>query len=139
MSEIIELMERFNFCKSGNIILDSQEIPDFNLDQKKADHGWVYIWLEINKDEATVVYVGKAGKTLNERCQQHRNGFKTSGTGKAHAERIRKGIRMDMRYELWSKKAAVMNLFEEKNISMVCIEETAFIQKFGPAWNKKSS
>ncbi|WP_155846493.1 GIY-YIG nuclease family protein [Aquaspirillum serpens] len=127
-------IRKYNLGFSRNTIF--QEILYFNLDQKKADHGWVYIWLEINKDEVKVVYVGKAGKTLQQRCQEHRRGFKNSVTGKAHAERIREGIKMGKHYELWSRKAQVTTLFEEENISMVEIEERAFIQKFCPAWNK---
>lgn len=138
MNQLIQSMSSFSFSKSGNIILDSKKIPKFDLNQKQTDHGWVYIWLEINKDkdEVKVVYVGKAGKTLQQRCQGHRGGFKNSVTGKAHAERIREGIKMGKHYELWSRKAQVTTLFEEENLSMVEIEERAFIQKFCPAWNK---
>ncbi len=137
MNQLIQSMSSFGFSKSGDISLDSQDIPKFDLDQKQTDHGWVYIWLEINKDkdEAKVVYVGKAGKTLQKRCQEHHSGFKNSVTGKAHADRIRQGIKSGKHYELWSKKAQVTTLFEEENISMVETEERAFIQKVCHAKN----
>jgi len=97
----------------------------------------VYLWLEIGTDESKIVYVGKAGKTLNERCGQHVGGFNGgSTTGTSHASRICTGIENGKRYELWSRKSDIITLFGEKNISMAEVEEKAFIQKFQPIWNK---
>lgn len=137
MKELVQSMSSLGFSKAGDVILDSKCGPNFALAEKQTVQGWVYIWLEMGGDEAKVVYVGKAGKTLHERCDQHVGGFKGgSTTGSAHATRIRAGIENGKCYELWSKKADVVTLFGEKNISMVDAEERVFIQKFRPIWNK---
>ncbi len=129
MKALIQSMSSLGFFKAGDLVLDPMRRPHFRLTAKHAGHGWVYLWLETDESEADVVYVGKAGKTLHERCGQHVG-------GSAHAVRICAGMEHGKRYELWSKKADVVTLFGEPNISMADVEEKAFIQKFRPAWNK---
>ena len=137
MKALIQSMSSLGFFKAGDLVLDPMRRPHFRLTAKHAGHGWVYLWLETDESEADVVYVGKAGKTLHERCGQHVGGFKGgSPTGSAHAVRIRAGMEHGKRYELWSKKAGVVTLFGEPNVSMADVEEKAFIQKFRSAWNK---
>lgn len=137
MDKLIQSVSSLGFSKIGSIILDTKQEPNFLLTTKYNEFGWVYLWLEVCITEAKIVYVGKAGKTLHERCRQHVGGFKGgSTTGSAHAARISAGIKNGKRYELWSKKSDIVTLFGEQNISMAEVEEKAFIQKFQPIWNK---
>lgn len=44
--------------------------------EENKEKGYVYLWLEMNKDDVfRVVYVGKAGRTMRERCSQLRAAF----------------------------------------------------------------
>ena len=45
------------------------------IEEKPGDR--IYLWILIqNEDESYIIYVGKASKTIKERMNQHRNGFK---------------------------------------------------------------
>lgn len=137
MKELVQSLSSLGFSKAGDVVLDTKRGPHFALAMEPVGHGWVYIWLEMSESAARVVYIGKAGKTLHERCRQHVGGFRGgSTTGSAHAVRICAGIASGKRYELWSRRAAVVMLFGEHDISLADVEEKAFIQKFRPAWNK---
>jgi excinuclease UvrABC nuclease subunit len=128
------MLEKYSFIKVGDIKLDNN-LPTFfhtNLDQR---HGYVYLWIENNADNISIVYVGKAGKSLDKRLSQHRGGFKNSTTGRKHADRFREGISRGCTYEIYARKSNTKTLFNEKDIPMECVEELAFIKKFQPKWN----
>jgi hypothetical protein len=82
-----------------------------------------------------VVYVGKAGKTLKERCDQHQAGFVSSTTGKKNARKLRKGMCEGKTYHLYSRLSASGTVLKEKWICMAAVEEIALIRKFNPPWN----
>ena len=90
-AEFSATAERFGFKKVGDISL-RDEHPIFKLDGLSDERGFVYIWVEISGSASTVVYVGKAGGTLLARCKQHNGGFKRSSPGRAHADRLRRGL-----------------------------------------------
>lgn len=136
MPDLLNSLASFGFAKVGSLVLDDSRHPKFGLHEVCAGHGWVYLWLEVSDSATSVVYVGKAGKTLGARCEQHRGGFKGgSATGTQHARRLCTGIDAGKRYELWARKSEIITLFGEAGISMSEAEERAFIQKFQPRWN----
>ena len=50
------------------------------IEEKPGDR--IYLWILIqNEDESYIIYVGKASKTIKERMNQHRNGFKGRENG----------------------------------------------------------
>jgi hypothetical protein len=126
--------EQFGFKKVGEISLRDDH-PIFNLDGSSDGGGFVYLWVEISGSASTVVYVGKAGGTLLDRCKQHSGGFKHSSPGRAHAHRLRRGIAENKRYAIYARKSETQDMFGERGISMACVEEQAFIKKFRPSWN----
>ncbi|QIL81450.1 hypothetical protein G7047_17185 [Diaphorobacter sp. HDW4A] len=135
---LIQSMLELEFLKVGDLVLGLDVYPRFALSMKQGEHGWVYLWLEIDGDVSRVVYVGKAGSTLARRCGQHTAGFSGgSATGIKHAANISNGIKTGKRYEIWARKAGVISLFGEADISMCEVEERALIQKFRPIWNKE--
>ena len=96
------------------------------------------MWIEQIHDNRKVVYVGKAGKSILERCKQHEGGFNGgSETGKEHATRIRKGIKEGKSYYLFVRKSDEMTVMDEVNVSMCSIEEIALIKQLSPDWNKQ--
>ncbi|QIZ76280.1 GIY-YIG nuclease family protein [Ferrimonas lipolytica] len=128
------MLDKYSFKKVGDIELVN-DIPLFtntNFDQR---HGYVYLWLEKSAHASTIVYVGKAGKTLKNRCRQHINGFKNSVTGKKHAQRFRNGFSTGCIYEIYARKSDCHAMLDEQDIPMECVEEIAFIKKFKPIWN----
>ena len=86
------LLERFAFEKVGEIALRDGYLKCNLSGPTSLDCGFVYLWIEVSGATMTVVYVGKAGGTLVERCKQHDAGFKRSSPGVAHAGRLRQGI-----------------------------------------------
>jgi len=128
------VLDRFTFSKVGEILLADNRLT-FNLKSRSDEVGLVYLWIEVSESTSSVVYVGKAGRTLRMRCMQHKAGFRHSTTGRAHAKRIRSGIAEGKHYELYARKSAMSAIFEESDIPMEGVEELAFIRKFRPSWN----
>ena len=133
-TDFLSIIGHFGFAKAGEISLTG-DYPTFELANLGGERGFVYLWVEILGQTFTVVYVGKAGGTLQERCNQHAGGFKHSPTGRAHADRLRQGISENKRYVVCARKSETKDILGESGISMDCIEELAFIQKFRPSWN----
>lgn len=132
--EFDSIILKYSFTKAADIARDNG-LPKFtNLSFNDAK-GYVYLWVEIDKDSLTIVYVGKAGKTLKERCAQHASGFKSSATGKKHAKRFEEGFQRGYRYALYARKSEFMCLLDEHEIPSECIEELVFIKKLSPTWN----
>lgn len=136
-TKLLSILDRFNFSNAGEILLVGDRLT-FHLTRESIDTGLVYLWMEISETSAVVVYVGKAGRTLQIRCNQHKAGFKNSVTGKAHAKRIRSGLSEGRRYMVYARKSAMDSILEESAIPMACVEELAFIQKLRPLWNAKA-
>lgn len=135
---IEELLNKYKFQKYSDIVERNDKIMFQHLTKENNNkHGWVYAWIEQINDKCKVVYIGKAGKTILERCNQHESGFNGgSKTGKQHAERIKKGIKGGKSYYLYVRKSDEMTVIDEPNISMCSIEEIVLIKKLLPQWNK---
>ena len=133
-TEFDKVISEYSFSKIGDIRLINNELKFNNIVNYKT-HGHVYLWVEKKENDYVIVYVGKAGKTINARCQQHSTGFKKSTTGKKHAARLIKGFNSGYSYELYARKSKSESICDEHQIPMECVEEIAFIKKFSPAWN----
>lgn len=146
-----QLLIDLEFIKAGTLILRPGDLkPTFSIENKflKGDFakslGWVYLWVAFTgKDFANVFYVGKAGKTLKARCDQHVGGFRGgSKKGIKNAENIYAFLSEgeNKRLELLARKSDTTTLFGETNISLCEVEEIALIQKLRkmgqPLWNK---
>lgn len=119
--------------ESGEV---NHAIFDKPIDEPPGE-GFVYYWLEIGNQSAQIVYVGKAGKRMKNRCSQHTGGFNGNSKSKAglrNSERICKGIKAGYTYEVYYRKAEVQKVFEV-DISMYSTEEEALIKKLDPPWN----
>ena len=133
-TDFLSIMGQFGFAEAAEISLTGGS-PTFQLARPSSERGFVYLWVEISAQIFNVVYVGKAGGTLQMRCNQHADGFRHSSTGRAHADRLRQGINENKRYVVYARKSEIKNVLGERDISMACVEELAFIQKFRPTWN----
>lgn len=131
-----QITKRYGFKRAGEISLIGG-LPSFRLTHNSKDSGWVYLWIEVSAEHRFIVYVGKAGKTLQERCQQHSGGFRRSVPGMAHAERFRVGFANSRSYEIFARKSETLVVHGESDISASGLEELAFIKKFQPGWNKQ--
>lgn len=80
-SDFLNFANEYNFIEAGEICCLNDRF-EFKLQPTNDERGFVYLWVEISEQAHTVVYVGKAGKTLKARCNQHIAGFHGgSGTG----------------------------------------------------------
>lgn len=130
------LIIEYGFVRVGTIVSASEQRLRFTLEASGVDFGWIYLWVESCKEgRDSVVYVGKAGRSIASRCAQHEAGFRHSVTGKAHAIRLATGLESGKSYHVWARKAQVIEMHGESGISLAGAEEAAFIQKFRPAWN----
>jgi hypothetical protein len=136
-SNFLEFAKEYSFIGSGEIFCPNDRF-NFKLLSASDEHGFVYLWVEVSEHFHTVVYVGKAGKTLKARCDQHIVGFHGgSNAGLKNARLLRKGIDKGNRYFLYARKSPLVTLCGEDNIPCECVEELAFIKKFKPTlWNR---
>ena len=82
------------------------------------------------------MYVGKAGKTIRERCRQHKGGFNGgSKTGIANAEKIIAEISKGNTIAIYLRHSEQKTLFEVE-VSLCEAEEKALIKKFIPPYNR---
>ncbi len=146
-----KLLTNFQFTKAGDLVLrkiDMQPIFEFDNNFLKGDtakdEGWVYLWIAFTGNDLTdVFYVGKAGKTLKARCNQHVGGFRGGSTkGQENSKNIRNFLEADKtnRLELHARKSAVDTILQETQISLCEAEEIAMIKKLRGLgyglWNK---
>lgn len=136
-ADLRTLAQEYSFIEAGEIRCQNDRFA-FDLGTESSDQGFVYLWVEVSGQSYTVVYVGKAGKTLRARCNQHLGGFHGGSTaGLENARLLRQGIGKGNRYLLYSRKSPLMQLCGEDNIPSECIEELAFIKKFKQTlWNR---
>lgn len=139
-NEFSNFCNQYCFKEHAQIIIKNGH-PIFEMSHVQISgnpYGHVYIWVEIEDEHATVVYVGMAGKTMKDRCTQHEAGFKRSTTGLNHSSRLNSGIDSNKEYKVYVRESYKIKIFEEENISMCSVEEIAFIKKLHPLWNRSS-
>jgi len=136
-SDFLKLTNEYSFIEAGEICRLNDRYS-FKLQAASSEHGFVYLWVEVTEHAHTVVYVGKAGKTLKARCDQHLGGFHGgSCAGLKNAALLRKGMDHGYRYFLYARKSPLVTVFGEDNIPYECVEELAFIKKFkSTLWNR---
>jgi hypothetical protein len=128
-------LQQLKFERMGDIkIHRNGGYPHFVIDDPvKKKHGHVYMWvLEKNKQPREILYIGRAGKTLKSRCNQHLGGFRGgSNSGKRNAEVIllklkEKGASIGV-YSRYSRQLTILG---QRGISLSHAEEAALIQKY---------
>lgn len=131
----LEQLKELNFKEYAQFTIKEASINLSYEGQECIEFGHVYLWLA-KKDQAfNVIYVGKAGKTMKNRCRQHLGGFRGSERGLSHAQNLKEGHKNGFSFHIFSRKSDTMTVFGEK-ISLHSAEEEALIKKFSPPWNK---
>jgi len=130
-------LQEYDFQKYADIVSNGNHAFFDSCQANWSGDGYVYLWVEGDEcsNNVSVVYVGKAGKTMKNRCDQHLGGFKGGSTGRAHSARILSGISKEKSYCVYAKKSSSMTILGEQDISMCCVEEIALIKKLKPIWN----
>lgn len=99
----------------------------------------VYLW--VAEDQSTgalnVLYVGKAGKGVEQRSAQHFGGFKNSGTGQKNAEAL-KGVLADgcTKVKVFTRPSGNTTLFG-RVVSLYSTEEEALCAVLAPRLNRQ--
>ena len=86
-----ELLD-FDFRATHRIELDTNGDPCFApIVRQGTAKPSVYLWLQQREktEEIDVLYVGKAGKGVMRRCEQHQAGFMYGVTGRKNAKALR--------------------------------------------------
>lgn len=134
-------MRAMEFQEAGSIELPAgASVPGFRLNDSfgsggrmARDEGWVYLWAQYQGDQLVdVCYVGKAGKTLRARCDQHVGGFKGSskkGESNGHGVRAFLSLSPGHRIRLFARKSPVARILDEDDVSLCEAEERAVIAK----------
>jgi hypothetical protein len=132
-----KFIDKYNFKHYADLVESTKGCARFdNLDSSCTDFGYVYLLVEKNKNALKIVYVGKAGRTMRDRCNQHSGGFNGgSGIGNKHSKNIIDGIKKGKIYHVYARKSETCEILGEKDILMSCIEKIAFIKKLTPPWN----
>jgi hypothetical protein len=138
---MFELIAKLGFQRAGSIRLDSAaSLPVFELLAEYrasgaygAHQGWVYLWCHESPGQPLkVVYVGKAGKALEQRCRQHVGGFRGgSKKGVENARSIRQALSADAAsaMHLYARMSPTAEILGEGGVSLCEAEERAMILK----------
>ena len=145
----LEDLRQFAFEYAGEVKRDPAERLSFDLSAHRSvpgassSKGWVYLWVaEDTSKRFDVCYVGKAGGTLIERCNDHEKGFKTSAKGEKHKKKILEYLSGEdnRRMTVYARKSPREEILGEADISMCDAEECAMISKLYRLkvvlWNK---
>lgn len=135
-NEFKSFIEKYDFFEAGEIVLDNDRIQ-FTYLGDNLGKGFVYIWVEQFGSTFTVVYVGKAGKTLRARFGQHKGGFNGgSVTGIKNYNLIKDGLSKGKRYIIFARKSPLIEVLGEQ-VQSESIEEIALISKLkSNLWNR---
>lgn len=146
MSDLAEELKNFGFEKKGDIILNGTEaLPEFKFINPPLDtyEGHVYLWvIEKNGIPFKIVYIGKAGKTLIKRFNQHKNGFKSNGGSKkglSNGVELLNFLRKDTKIAFYARQSQRIEILGQPNVSLCDAEENALIsyyKKDHPLFNK---
>jgi hypothetical protein len=128
-----KLLKELSFEYKGEILHTKGSIhPSFNLaDKLESQDGLVYLWIRMDgKKPLEVIYVGKAGKTLKNRCKQHEGGFKFNKTkGVKNSNAIQNILSDGFTINIFSRISETIKVFDEE-VSLCVAEEKALITKF---------
>ncbi len=148
-ADFAAFIDELAFRRCGTIEVQPGGRLGFNLlDPPFAPtlRGFVYLWTLERAHQCAVAYVGKAGKTVRDRCRQHAQGFRGaadggSGRGGIHAAAIRAVLAQgDAHIVVHARHAERTRILGQDDVSLVLAEEeAALIQRFAPPWNYRPS
>jgi hypothetical protein len=127
-------MVRWKFGYAGLLRLINGR-PLFTIEENYGP-GLMYLWIEIDGDRHSIVYVGMAKGLLRTRCSQHEQGFLTSTSGIGHFQRLRASLALDKHFMIYARTSGKLRLHGEE-VPAQYAEEQAFIRKFMPSWNSE--
>jgi hypothetical protein len=105
-------LENFGFCRWGTITEIDKKLIFTRIGLTTSYEQCVYAWIEENRRSFTCRYVGVAGKKLKERWTSHEKGFRGSGPGKRHAEKIRCALKNGAQVGVWVRKSSQTKMFD---------------------------
>ena len=129
----LEMKLAGHITKDGNrIILTAQK----NCTWKQG----IYAWVEVTTEGCpiSVLYVGKAGKTLKARCRQHTDGLANakSKVGRRNARALREAFERDNSVVIYARKSATARIFEQ-TVTLNDAEEEAANYVLKPKLNPR--
>lgn len=133
-------LAQLGFVASHRIALDPAGLPRFSAlsDTLAASAPGVYLWLahDVGAEVAEVLYVGKAGRGVARRCDQHQSGFSNSGTGRKNATALSTILAGGTtQVTVMARTSDSASLFG-KTVSMYAAEEDALCSLFAPRLNR---
>ena len=98
----------------------------------------VYVWASLSSgaNEYEVLYVGKAGKGIDQRCSQHQSGFTNSGTGRKNAEALKATLDVEgAEIHVFSRESRTIEIFGQE-VLLYSVEEDALCAALNPRLNR---
>lgn len=118
------------------IEINNNGIPVFKLINHIEHKASIYLWLgELANDEYEVLYVGKAGKGVARRFNQHMGGFTNSKAGRSNRELIEQYIKSGKRIVTFARISENYSCFGVQ-VPAYSTEEEAMCKAFEPLWNR---
>ena len=137
--EILEQLRICGFTEAGRIAM-AGDYPAPTIDKACCWNGGVYAWVAHREEGAEILYVGKAGRTLRQRCREHQAGFNgTAGSraGLRNGAYLAEALRTGARISIWGRASAHIELFGQ-TVSLCSTEEEALIARFNPVLNRSA-
>ena len=133
MINLKEELTIFNFEKKGSIDFNADRtLPEFKLNNiDEAITKLIYMWVIENENvPEKIIYIGKTRKTLKNRCDQWKGGFKgASKLGIKTKEKLFKKLNERENIAIYARQSDKIELFEQ-TISLCETEEIAFIERY---------
>jgi len=137
MTGVYIQLSKMGFVKTHSIVAGNP--PEFVPEgETRNEEPSVYVWVATKDGEkdAVVLYVGKAGKGVDKRCGEHKNGFKNSKAGQANAAALLKYLGNGYQVSVYERVSQHTEMFGQ-TVPMHSTEEEALILLLDPVINKK--
>ncbi|GEM_PF-3329045 len=134
---MLEQLKACGFSEVGRIEMTGG-YPVPSSDEACRWIGGVYAWVAHREQIAEILYIGKAGATLRQRCRQHQSGFKGASrslAGLRNGAYLAAALQAGDRISIWGRESGIIQLFGQ-SVSLCSTEEEALIARFNPPLNR---
>lgn len=137
--QILAQLEMCGFSKVGQI----EMVGDYPVPSTEVSCCWsggVYAWVAHRERTTEILYVGKAGATLHQRCRQHQGGFNGKSKSKAglrNGAYLTATLQAGDKISIWGRESPRIELFGQ-SVSLFSTEEEALIARFAPPLNRSA-
>jgi hypothetical protein len=135
MTDLKKDLKVLKFFRKGTIELEKgNKYPVFKGIIKEREEGNVYMWIVENRgNPSQILYIGKAGTTIFQRCKEHLRGFSgasKSKRGLINGTDISKLLKKGKKIVVYGRHSAQRKILGQEKISLCAAEENALIARY---------